>query len=84
MVGRPDQREDLRPAARRFKAGHQLAIAAALLVVVGAAAKAAGAPSWLVAAIWAVVAAGAVLAAVWMVPTYVRFRRLARQKTPRV
>jgi len=71
--------EDLRLAIRRFKAGHWLALATALLLILGAVAKATGAPSWLVAVLWATMVACAVLALVWLVPTYVRFKRLAKR-----
>jgi hypothetical protein len=74
----PADAEDLRPAARRFKAGHWLAVATALLLIIGAVAKATGAPSWLIAVLWSAMAACAVLSATWMMPTYVRFKRLAK------
>lgn len=70
---------DLHAAARRFRAGHWLALATALLLIIGAVAKVTGAPSWLVATIWAAMVASAVLSAAWMVPTYVRFKRLSKQ-----
>jgi hypothetical protein len=79
----PTDAEDLRPAIRRFKAEHWLAFAATLLLIVGAAAKATGAPSWLVAVLWATMAACAVLSAAWMLPTYTRFKRLARSEDRR-
>ena len=73
-----DSTDDLRLAAHRFKAGHRLALLTALLLILGAVAKATGAPSWLVATLWATTAACAVLVAAWMVPTYVRFRKMAK------
>ena len=72
---------NLHLAARRFKAGHRLALATALLLILGAITKATGAPSWLVATLWATMAACAVVAAAWMVPTYVRFKRVAKAET---
>jgi hypothetical protein len=75
----PDPPLDLRPSIRRFRAGHWLGLATALLLIVGAVAKATGAPSSLIAVIWATVAASAVLSAAWMVPTYVRFKRIAKR-----
>jgi hypothetical protein len=77
--GDPRDVDDLRHAARRFRAGHWLALATALLLIVGAVAKATGAPAWLVGVLWAAMAASAALSAVWMVPTYVRFKRLSKQ-----
>jgi hypothetical protein len=71
--------QNLSLAIRRFRAGHWLALATALLLIAGAVAKATGAPSWIVAVLWATLAASAVLSAVWMVPTYIKFKRLSRQ-----
>jgi hypothetical protein len=71
--------DDLRPAIRRFKAGHWIVLATAILLIVGAVAKATGAPPWLTAVLCSMMAACAVLSAVWMVPTYVRFKRLANR-----
>jgi hypothetical protein len=73
---KPNPSHDLRPAIHRFRAGHWLVLATALLLIVGAVARATDAPRWLVAALWATMAASAVLSAAWMVPTYVRFKRL--------
>jgi len=73
----------LRPAIRRFKAGHWLALATALLLIAGAVVKATDAPSWLIAALWSMMAACAVISAAWMLPTYVRFKRMANNVDPR-
>jgi hypothetical protein len=53
---KPDPPREPGPAIRRFKAGHRLALATALLLIIGAVAKATGAPSWLVAVLWAALA----------------------------
>ena len=50
-----------------------------MLVIVGAVANASGAPGWLVAVVWAMTAASALLSLVWMVPTCIKFERLAKR-----
>jgi hypothetical protein len=71
----PPSAGDLAPAARRFKAGHWLALLAAVLVILGAIATGAGAPHWLVGILRAGMAAAAIAAALAVVPAHAKLSK---------